>query len=287
MAVNVACSGTLRWRALGQATGLLCVLHRRQLAALPRLGSPNRTTVSRLRSRAPSPQLSSDQTPSPTPAQARRPIAASPTGSFPSLPPKRNHQSLRRCIRSAVFTTVPHAAALIAATTSSTAASNGFPPAVIVLISLLPSIGTFLLCVAAAVLLLASVPAVWALARAAHQAERLMAAVESELPDTAASMRLAGLELTDCVQELGALGGELTRGVRSTAALAAAAEAGVRGGATAANSAVRNHVVPAMAKVERDTRGRWGRRGGGTAAKDGSGNWQAGRCRYAGWARRT
>ncbi|GIL66192.1 hypothetical protein Vafri_19788 [Volvox africanus] len=55
--------------------------------------------------------------------------------------------------------------------------------------------------------------------------------------------------------ELGALGGELTRGVRSTAALVTAAEAGVRGGVTAADSAVRNHVLPAMAKVERDTRG--------------------------------
>ncbi|EFJ46353.1 hypothetical protein VOLCADRAFT_93201 [Volvox carteri f. nagariensis] len=101
---------------------------------------------------------------------------------------------------------------------------------------MLPSIGTFLLCVAAAALLLVSVPAVWALTRAAHRAERLMAAVEAEIPDTTASMRLAGLELTDCVQEL-------------------AAEAGVRGSVAAADSALRNHVVPALAKAERDTRG--------------------------------
>ncbi len=56
-------------------------------------------------------------------------------------------------------------------------------------------------------------------------------------------------------QELGALGGELTRGVRSTAALATAAEVGVRGSVVAANSALKNHVVPAVAKAERDTRG--------------------------------
>ncbi|GIL66191.1 hypothetical protein Vafri_19788 [Volvox africanus] len=257
MAVNVACSGTLRWHALGRATGLLCPLHRRQLAALPFLGTPNRATVSRLRSRAPSRQLPSDETPSPTTAQTRRLITASPAGYIASKPPKRNHQSLSRCTRPVVITTAHHAAALIAATTTSSpiSASIGLPPAAIALINLLPSIGAFLLCLAAAVLLLASVPAVWALARAAHQAERLMAAMESELPDTAASMRLAGLELTDCVQELGALGGELTRGVRSTAALVTAAEAGVRGGVTAADSAVRNHVLPAMAKVERDTRG--------------------------------
>ncbi len=36
--------------------------------------------------------------------------------------------------------------------------------------------------------------------RAAAAAERLLAATAQELPDTAAAMRLTGLELTDCIQ---------------------------------------------------------------------------------------
>ncbi|GLC46801.1 hypothetical protein PLESTB_001801700 [Pleodorina starrii] len=225
MAVGASCAGSLRWRALGRATHLLCPLHRLQLAG----GSP-----------APS-----------------RPRLA-PSNRLP-----RHHPI--RCALAAATPAVTHhaAAALLASTTAAAppaaaaaaAAAAGLPPALVSLISLLPSLGTFILCLAAAVLLLASVPAVWALARAAHRAERLMAVVEAELPDTAASMRLAGLEMSDCVQELGALGGELTRGVRSAAALATTAETGVRGGVAAADAALRNHVVPAVAKAERGARG--------------------------------
>ena len=36
--------------------------------------------------------------------------------------------------------------------------------------------------------------------RAAAAAERLLTAAAAELPDTAASMRLTGLEVTDCIQ---------------------------------------------------------------------------------------
>eukprot|EP00198_Chlamydomonas_reinhardtii_P010618 XP_001699955.1 predicted protein [Chlamydomonas reinhardtii] len=136
------------------------------------------------------------------------------------------------------------------------AAAAGLPPTLVAVVTLLPSLGSFLLCVAGAVvLLLGCLPALWAMARAAVRAERLMAAAEAELPDTLAAMRLSGLELTDCIQELGALGGELTRGVRSTAALASMAEAGVRGGVAAADTAVRTQLLPAAAKAEGQARG--------------------------------
>ena len=38
--------------------------------------------------------------------------------------------------------------------------------------------------------------------------------VETELPETAASMRLTGLELSDAISELGGLGNDLSGGIR-------------------------------------------------------------------------
>ncbi|KAG2449258.1 hypothetical protein HYH02_006003 [Chlamydomonas schloesseri] len=161
-------------------------------------------------------------------------------------------------VSAALFAAVTASAsqASVGSAAAAAAAAGGLPPTLVAVVSLLPSLGTFVLCVAGAVvLLLGCLPALWAMARAAVRAERLMAAAEAELPDTIAAMRLSGLELTDCIQELGALGGELTRGVRSTAALATMAEAGVRGGVAAADAAVRTQLLPAAAKVEGQARG--------------------------------
>lgn len=79
----------------------------------------------------------------------------------------------------------------------------------------------------------------------------MLAALEAELPATAASMRLSGLELSDCLGELGALGGDLTGGVRAAARMAAAAEKGVR----AAPAVVTGSVLPAIARSESRARG--------------------------------
>lgn len=138
---------------------------------------------------------------------------------------------------------------------SYTAAAAVLPPLLTAVVGLLPSLGTFVLCVAAAVFLVASLPMLSAMAGAAHRAERVLAVVEKELPDTVAAMRLSGLEVADCIQELGALGGELTRGVKSTAQLATMAEQGVRLGAAAADATLQHKVKPALAKTERVTRG--------------------------------
>ncbi|GFR46077.1 hypothetical protein Agub_g7543 [Astrephomene gubernaculifera] len=156
--------------------------------------------------------------------------------------------------------TLSMAAAPLASTTataaSNTAAANHHTTAnlLITLASALPHLGLFLLCLSASAFLLACLPGLAALARTAVRAERLLAAVEAELPDTVAALRITGLEVTDCIQELGALGGELTRGVRSTAALAVAAEAGVRQGVAVAEAGVRQGVATA-AKVEKEARG--------------------------------
>lgn len=45
-----------------------------------------------------------------------------------------------------------------------------------------------------------------ALRRSAHAAASLLATLEAEVPDTAATLRLSGMELADCIGEMGALG---------------------------------------------------------------------------------
>lgn len=44
-----------------------------------------------------------------------------------------------------------------------------------------------------------------ALRRSAHAMETLLLTLQAEVPDTAATLRLSGLELADCIQEVGAL----------------------------------------------------------------------------------
>ncbi|KAJ9517767.1 hypothetical protein QJQ45_004067 [Haematococcus lacustris] len=77
--------------------------------------------------------------------------------------------------------------------------------------------------------------------------------VEQELPQTAALLRLSGLEVSGCVSELGGLGSELAAGLRSSALLAAQAQAGVSAGAAALGQAP-GRLRPALAAGEAGTR---------------------------------
>ena len=86
-----------------------------------------------------------------------------------------------------------------------------------------------------------------AIRRAAVDVARLARALELEVPDTAASARLTGLELADAVGELGALGQDLTAGARASAlALADAASAAASAPAAVASfgPVLRRAVVP-------------------------------------------
>ena len=86
-----------------------------------------------------------------------------------------------------------------------------------------------------------------AIRRAAVDVARLARALELEVPDTAASARLTGLELADAVGELGALGQDLTAGARASArALADAALAAASAPAAVASfgPVLRRAVVP-------------------------------------------
>lgn len=91
----------------------------------------------------------------------------------------------------------------------------------------------------------------FALGRTASRAERVLALLEAELPETSAMMRLSGLEVTDCIKELSGLGSELSGGVRATAAMVTMTEAGLRTGV----ATMKQSVLPALAHVETNARG--------------------------------
>jgi len=91
-----------------------------------------------------------------------------------------------------------------------------------------------------------------AIRRAAVDVARLARALELEVPDTAASVRLTGLELADTAGELGALGADVTAGVRASAlALADAASAAASAPAAVASlgPVVKKSVVPRMSSA--------------------------------------
>lgn len=95
---------------------------------------------------------------------------------------------------------------------------------------------------ALAACLLAAIPALLALKRAADELAALAATLREEVPDTAAAVRLSGLELSDAIEEVGGLTADVGSGLRSSARALAAAEAGVR----AVGSAVRTRAFPAV-----------------------------------------
>lgn len=152
------------------------------------------------------------------------------------------------CAAFAAITAASKAAAPAAA-----AAGGVAPGSAAAIIAMLPNIGLFLLSVAAAIFLLCSIPTVWAMGRMAHRAESVLKQVEQELPETAALMRLTGLEVNEAIGEASSLGSELTSGIRSTAKLASMTEAGVKQGLEVAKQ------LPAvLAAKETEARGEMG-----------------------------
>eukprot|EP00887_Chlorella_sp_A99_P002084 scaffold21.g2084.t1 len=111
-----------------------------------------------------------------------------------------------------------------------------------------------LLGVALSAFLLASIPTLLAVRRAAHAAERLMAALHHEVPDTAAALRLTSMDVANCIEEVTALGTDLTEGVRASARMLTSAEQGVREGIELAGQAVTGYVVPTVKKKGQEAR---------------------------------
>lgn len=100
------------------------------------------------------------------------------------------------------------------------------------------------------IFLIASIPCLWSLARAAYRAEAVLKVVQEDLPQTSALIRLSGLEVVEAVSEMSRLGSDLSSGVRSIATLATETEQGIRLGISGTEVAIRKGLMPAMAKAE-------------------------------------
>jgi len=85
-----------------------------------------------------------------------------------------------------------------------------------------------------------------AIRRAALDLARLARSVDAEVPDTAAAVRLSGLEVADCIEELGAFGADLSAGARASARLASDAAGAAVAAPTAVAGLVAGSVMPAL-----------------------------------------
>jgi len=116
------------------------------------------------------------------------------------------------------------------------------------------SIAVSLAAVALSFVAIAAIPTLLAFRRSAQAAEALLHAMKEELPDTAASLRLSGLEVADAVQEVTALGTDITDGVRASARAILGAEEGVKSGWNLATTAVTGYAVPTIKKAIPETK---------------------------------
>lgn len=114
--------------------------------------------------------------------------------------------------------------------------------------ALLLGIGTCLIATILSIMLLAAIPALIALRRSLIAVESLAITLEEEVPDTAAAMRLSGMEIADCFDEVSSLGNELTEGVRASARMLTGAERGIKDGLMLASKTMTDQVVPRVKK---------------------------------------
>ncbi|KAI3938180.1 hypothetical protein MKW92_029248 [Papaver armeniacum] len=111
----------------------------------------------------------------------------------------------------------------------------GNPPPMILPVSKLNNQVFFLLAFIAATtsiaftsLVVAAVPALYAMGRAAISLSKLADTAREELPSTMAAIRLSGMEISDLTLELSDLSQEISDGVNKSAQAVQAAEAGIR-----------------------------------------------------------
>merc|ERR1712072_566237 len=85
--------------------------------------------------------------------------------------------------------------------------------------------------------------------QAAEEIAFLARTLREETPDTLATLRLSGVEISDCVEEIGELSNDLTRGIRTSARTIAATSGAVKEGAHYVKDnvypVVKERVVPA------------------------------------------
>ncbi|CAM6106983.1 unnamed protein product [Calypogeia fissa] len=151
---------------------------------------------------------------------------------------------------------------------SSSAAAAPYPPATFRELSFtdrhLLVLG-FVACVTTGALscvLLAAIPTLIAMKRAAESLGKLADTAREELPGTMAAVRLSGMEISDLTMELSDLGQEISAGVRNSSRAVRAAEDGLRRIGNFTSVAVLQERVngqvevarPAVARAARSTR---------------------------------
>lgn len=101
---------------------------------------------------------------------------------------------------------------------------------------------------AAIAFLVAAIPALLEAKRTAIQTQRLLQALEKEVPDTAAAMRLASMEMSDAIEEVSLLGNDLSSGLRASARLATDMHASVQQGGMLLSTAASSVIMPQLRK---------------------------------------
>lgn len=176
-----------------------------------------------------------------------RSLRRSPSSISPH-PPKNNLQGSSRFVTT-------HAVAVPAAKTV-----TGFWPLLVQAYmadpaGLLLGVGACVAGIGVLILFIAALPALFALKRCIQAVESLVHELKHEVSDTAAALRLSGLEIADAVEEVSALGSDLTQGVRASARALVSVEQGMREGVSLAEQAVTSYMVPGLKKVIPETRG--------------------------------
>ncbi|KAL9436505.1 hypothetical protein AB3S75_022538 [Citrus x aurantiifolia] len=108
---------------------------------------------------------------------------------------------------------------------------SGLPPAKLSLSDQAFFLLAFIACttsVAFTSLVVAAVPTLYAMGRAATSLSKLADTAREELPSTMAAIRLSGMEISDLTLELSDLSQEIADGVNKSAQAVQAAEAGIR-----------------------------------------------------------
>lgn len=118
-------------------------------------------------------------------------------------------------------------------------ASGGLP-------AVLLSAGIFLLGAALAAIAVAAIPLLLEMRRTAQQMRQLTLALEREIPDTAATLRLTGLEMSDAIQEVSMLSMDLTGGLQASARMLQEAESGMKQGVAFVQTTASQKVLPAI-----------------------------------------
>jgi hypothetical protein len=86
--------------------------------------------------------------------------------------------------------------------------------------------------------------------RVFSRADAVLKVVEQELPESAALLRLSGLEMTECLTEVSSLGSELSCGVRSTARMVTSVEQGVKQSVEGIDRVITQGLLPMAARTE-------------------------------------